>query len=101
VVKYGYYTNCGSGLQTTEEIYKTLLFAGDNNGVTIWYLASDRWISDFLQTLWEWAKGKLTTEEITNELFLASDAEATLTNGQIIVNELRKLAKEGENKTVN
>ena len=64
--------------------------------VIVWYLAADGCISDYLQKLWEWAKEKLTTEEITNELVLATDAEATITYRQTILNYLNKLAKGGK-----
>jgi hypothetical protein len=51
-----------------------LLLATDDEGRTVWHLAASRGESEILQTLWDWAKQKLTTEKI-NKLLLATDVE--------------------------
>jgi hypothetical protein len=50
-----------------------LLLAQDNNTQTAWHLAAVCGNIQVLQKLWEWAKEKLTTEDLNNKLLLAKD----------------------------
>ena len=45
-----------------------MLLATDNDEKTAWQLAAMRGKLELLQNLWEWAKEKLTTEEINKFL---------------------------------
>jgi len=47
----------------------------DNEGRTVWHVAAACRKLEILQKIWEWAKEKLTTEEINNKLLLGTDNE--------------------------
>jgi hypothetical protein len=49
----------------TEEINNEILLPTDNDGKTVWHMATGVEKGDLLQELWVWAKEALTTEEIT------------------------------------
>jgi hypothetical protein len=51
---------------TTDELHNKLLLGADKEGWTAWHLAAQWGESENLQKYWEWAKEKLTTEEINN-----------------------------------
>ena len=42
---------------------------------TVWYRAAEQGNSEILQKVWDWAKEKLTTQEINNKMFLGTDKE--------------------------
>ena len=50
-----------------------MLLATDIEGRTILHVAAECGGEEILQSVWEWAKEKLTTEEIKNKLLLATD----------------------------
>jgi len=56
-----------------------LLLITDKDGKTAWHYATKRYNSEFLQKVWKWAKGYLTTEEINNKLLLGTDKDKTTT----------------------
>jgi hypothetical protein len=43
--------------------------------MTLWHVAAEWGKLETLQIVWEWAKRKLTPEEIKNKLLLATDKE--------------------------
>jgi hypothetical protein len=63
------------GLQVAEhtDTLIRLLLAQDDNTPTAWHLAAVCGNIQVLQKLWEWAKEKLTTEDLNNKLLLAKD----------------------------
>ena len=52
-----------------------MLSASDRHGNTPWDLALKWGTLDLLQKIWEWAKENLTTEELNNKLFFATNHE--------------------------
>ena len=44
-------------------------------GMNAWHIAAYRGNVDVMQKIWEWAKERLTTEEIKNEMLLRTDRE--------------------------
>jgi len=56
---------------TMAAVVTKLLLATDNWGVTAWQVAVIRGDKNLLVQLWEWAKEKITTEELKLKLLLA------------------------------
>jgi len=52
-----------------------LLLGTEKEGRTSWHCAANWSNSEILEKLWEWAKQKLTTEEIKNKLLLGTDQD--------------------------
>ena len=44
-------------------------------GRTVWHDAAEANNTEVLDILWEWGKGQLTTEELSNKLLLAKNDE--------------------------
>ena len=52
------------------------MFLGtDKDGMTAWQYTAKRLNSEILEKVWEWAKEKLTTEELNNKLILDTDTD--------------------------
>jgi hypothetical protein len=58
---------------TTEEINNKLLFGTVCKGRTLLHLVAEQGHVETVQKVWEWTKEKVTTDEITNKLLLATD----------------------------
>jgi len=54
-----------------------LLLATDNRGRIVWDVAAEQGTLEILQKVREWAKAKLTTEEINNKLLFATDGQGS------------------------
>ena len=52
-----------------------MLLGTEKEGRTSWHCAANWSNSEILEKLWEWAKQKLTTEEVNNKLLLGTDVE--------------------------
>ena len=52
-----------------------MLLRTDNEGRNAWHIAAFRGKQDVMQKIWEWAKERLTTQEIKNEMLLRTDNE--------------------------
>ena len=50
-----------------------MLLRTDNDGMTGWHEAAFGGELDLMLKIWEWAKERLTTEEIKNEILLRTD----------------------------
>jgi hypothetical protein len=50
-----------------------MLLRTDHEGRTAWHLAAYRGKLDVMKKMWGWAKERLTTEEIKNEVLLRTD----------------------------
>jgi hypothetical protein len=50
-----------------------MLLRTDREGKTTWQLAAYSGNLDIMQKIWEWAKEKLTTEEIKKDMLLRTD----------------------------
>jgi len=49
-----------------------LLLSIDNESLTAWHRAAGLGHLDLLHKVWEWAEGKLKTEEISNKILLVA-----------------------------
>jgi len=50
-----------------------LLLGTDKDEMTAWHCAAKWSNSEIFEKLWEWAKDKLTTEDINNKMLLGTD----------------------------
>jgi hypothetical protein len=69
--------------------------------MTAWQLAAERGNWQSIEKMWEWAKAELSTDDLNNQLLLATDDReqtvlhyATLCDKQLLIGRMRKWVKE-------
>jgi ankyrin repeat protein len=63
----------GQSESSPPKLINEFLLAKDDRKMTAWHVAAERGNWQALEKMWEWAKEKLTTEELNTKLLLAKD----------------------------